>query len=348
MDTKLLPPTDENLAHAAQLLQGGQLVAFPTETVYGLGANALDAQAVLSIFTAKRRPADNPLIVHVDGKNTAQQVCQWSDAAQQIADAFWPGPLTMLLPRKACVPQIVTAGLPTVGVRFSNHPVAIRLIAQTGLPLAAPSANLSGRPSPTLAAHVMEDFCGTVPMIIDGGECAIGIESTVVDMSGEAPTVLRPGAVTPEQIAMVMGACNVAPAVRRALLPGESAPSPGMRHRHYAPRAAMTLVKGDIKKVADYINDQYDRTPNAAVLAFAPHMSLYGARNVINLGLDATSAAHKLFYVLRQLDAQGVEYIYSETLPETGLGLAVMNRLARAAAFHLVDVDTLPPPDLSN
>lgn len=343
MDTLLALPTPDMLDKAADILISGGLVAFPTETVYGLGANALDELAVRGIFVAKGRPADNPLIVHVDGVHMAQRVCVWNHMAQELATAFWPGPLTMVLPRRGIVPDIVTAGLATVGVRMPDHPVAHQLIKRCGLPLAAPSANLSGRPSPTRAAHVMDDFDGKIPMILDGGECAIGVESTVVDMSGTVPTILRPGAVTPEQVAMVLGECRISPAVRRDLLPGEDAPSPGMRHRHYAPRAAMTLVKGDPEAVARYINAAYNKTDSAVILAFTPHLLLYGERRVRNLGPDAATAAHRLFYILRELDDLGFKEIYSETLPATGLGLAVMNRLARAAAFRIVDAGAPTP-----
>ncbi len=344
MVTQLVLPTPDLIAQAAGILASGGLVAFPTETVYGLGANALNEKAVQGIFAAKGRPQDNPLIVHVNGQDMARTVCHWDERAQLLADAFWPGPLTLVLPKLDAVPAVVSARLSTVGVRMPNHPVALALIKETDLPLAAPSANISGRPSPTQARHVLEDFGGTIPIILDGGACDIGLESTVLDISGIVPTILRPGAVTPEQIAMVAGECQVSPAVTRDVLPGEKAPSPGMRHRHYAPRASMTLVKGDAEAAAAYIRELYDKKENAVILAFSDHLPLYGARRVCDLGGDAAEAAHRLFYLLRELDSENVDLILSETLPETGLGLAVMNRLARAAAFHVVDAGGAEKP----
>lgn len=339
MRTRLLKSSAENIAEAAALIRAGQVVAFPTETVYGLGANALDADAVARVFAAKGRPADNPLIVHVASAEDAAPLCHWTQDAQALAQAFWPGPLTMLLRKRGIVPEITTAGLQTVAVRVPRHALALALINASGCPIAAPSANRSGRPSPTSAAHVLEDMSGRIPLILDGGSSAVGVESTVLDMSGGMPTILRPGAVTCEHIAMVLGKCRVADSVMRPVLPGEDAPSPGMRHKHYAPMAKMTLVKGEAGNVAKYITTRYDKHAHAAILAFEDHVPLYGGRRTESLGSNAMDAAHRLFYLLRDMDLKGVTRIYAETLPEDGLGLAVMNRMSRAAGFDLVNAD---------
>ena len=338
MNTKLTPITQDSLTEASALIQSGQLVAFPTETVYGLGGSALDAQAVLNIFRAKERPVDNPLIVHIASRDQAFPLCRWTDLADTLASAFWPGPLTLLLRRTEMVPDVVTAGLSTVDLRLPAHQGALAFLRACALPVAAPSANRSGRPSPTTAQHVMEDMDGRIPLILDGGASGVGLESTVLDLSGEVPTVLRPGAVTPEQITMVAGSCEVASSVMRPLEVGERALSPGMRHRHYAPQGRLTLVEGEPEAVAEAIIGLHDAQPEARILAMHDHIPLYDNRPVNDLGQDAADAAHRLFYLLRSFDAQGVPRIFSETLPPTGLGLAVMNRLARAAEFDIIKV----------
>ncbi len=338
MKTICLPVNYESVQRAASILTAGSLVAFPTETVYGLGGNALLREAVTAIYRVKRRPADNPMIVHIAYVDEAKRLCHWSETASLLASAFWPGPMTMLLPKKDIIPDETTAGLPTVALRIPDHPAALRLIAACGFPLAGPSANLSGRPSPTSAAHVLRDFDGLIPMVLDGGACAIGVESTVIDVTSTVPRVLRPGAVTPEQISMVCGHCQVDATVMRPLVQGEKAASPGMRHQHYAPKARLTLVRGEPYAVAEKIKAAYDAAPSPRILAFSDHISLYGNRLTEDLGTDASSAAHRLYYLLRSMDDQAVSHIFSETLPETGLGLAVMNRLARASGFDIIDV----------
>ncbi len=335
METKLLPLDAEGLELATALIRRGELVAFPTETVYGLGGNALDAAAVARIFEAKGRPADNPLIVHIWHTSQAAQYCHWSDTAQQLADAFWPGPLTLLLPKKPIIPSVVTAGLDTLALRFPSHEGARRFLQACDLPIAAPSANASGRPSPTTAQHVYTDLQGRIPLILDGGAAQVGLESTVLDITSAHPVVLRPGAVTPEQVAMVVGSCDVAPSVMRPLQAGEKAQSPGMRHRHYAPKAQLSLVEGEREAVAAYICRMVDQQPGARILAMGGNVSLYGDRQVDDMGADAQQAAQRLFYLLRQYDDQKVQRVWCEVLPQTGLGLAVMNRLARAAQFDI-------------
>lgn len=335
MNTAVEKLTADSLRRAADLISRGQVVAFPTETVYGLGADALDAEAVGRIFAAKGRPQDNPLIVHIADMEQAFPLCHWSDTAQELAQAFWPGPLTLILPKKPIIPDTVSAGLPTVGIRLPGHQGALTFLRACGRPVAAPSANRSGRPSPTTAQHVYDDLQGRIPLILDGGPTQVGLESTVLDISGDVPTILRPGAVTPEQISMVAGTCQVADSVMRPLMQGESAPSPGMRHRHYAPQGRMTLFDGDPLAVANAIKLEHDSEPRSRILAMEAHLGYYGARRVDSLGPDAASAAHRLFYLLRDYDAQGIERILCEALPKDGLGLAVMNRLARAAEFDI-------------
>ena len=239
MQTLCCAANDDSIREGANLLRAGAIVAFPTETVYGLGADALNEAAVLSIFKAKERPCDNPLIVHVASAEDTNVLCYVTDTAQQLMREFWPGPLTLLLKKKPIVPDIVTAGLDSVAVRMPNHPVANALIRISGMPIAAPSANRSGRPSPTTAQHVLIDLGGRIPMILDGGACAVGVESTVLDLTCSIPRVLRPGGITPEEIAGVLGNTVVDDSVMRPLYNGEAAPSPGMRHKHYAPKGQM-------------------------------------------------------------------------------------------------------------
>ena len=336
--TQILPPTRDALALAARLLKEGELVAFPTETVYGLGANALDSEAVLRIFAAKGRPADNPLIVHIAEKSQLDALCQVTEDARRLMDAYWPGPMTLLLPKKAAVPDVVTAGLPSVGIRMPSHPAALAMLRECQLPVAAPSANLSTRPSPTTAAHVLEDMDGRVPLILDGGPCEVGVESTVIDMTGAVPTILRPGAVTLEMIRKVLGRGAVADSVMRPLKEGEAAPSPGMRHKHYAPRGRLTIVKGEKDAVVREIIRRYDQSENAVILAVSDHLPEYGARRAMDMGPDLSAAAHSLFALLRKADDMGYARLFAEAVPDGGVGLAVMNRMARAAGFDIEEV----------
>lgn len=339
METRLLRAEETSIREAARLIRAGKLVGFPTETVYGLGADALNAQAVLDIFAAKGRPADNPLIVHITAWEQLLPLCHPNAQAEKLAQAFWPGPLTMILPKKDTVPPEVTAGLDSVALRMPSHPVARALIDASGCPIAAPSGNRSGRPSPTQAAHMMEDMAGRIPLILDGGPCQVGVESTVVSLTGEIATVLRPGGVTPEMIAGVLGSVQVADSVMRPLQEGEAAPSPGMKHKHYAPKAPMTLYEGPAQPVAAAIRAAYDALPageRGLILAATDHLSLYGDRHAADLGADEAAAAHSLFALLRQADQEGVSRVFCEGWPENGVGLAVMNRMARAAGFDIV------------
>ena len=341
MNTLCIPAEADSIARAAELIKEGQLVGFPTETVYGLGANALNARAVLDIFAAKGRPADNPLIVHIASLSEMEPLCIGNEMAAKLADAFWPGPLTMILPKRDIVPTEVTAGLDSVAIRMPSHPVARALIRESGCPIAAPSGNRSGRPSPTLAAHMLEDMQGRIPLILDGGPCQVGVESTVVSLMGDVATVLRPGGVTPEMIAAVLGECHVADSVMRPLKEGEAAPSPGMKHKHYAPKARMTLYEGAADAVAARIRTEYDALPageHGRILAATANLPRYAGRDAVKLGADEWAAAHNIFAALRQADADGVTRVFSESWPESGVGLAVMNRMARAAGFDIVQV----------
>lgn len=339
--TELLPVTPEALARAGALIRSGQLVAFPTETVYGLGADALNADAVRRIFEAKGRPGDNPLIAHISAIEQLRPLiaAEPSAMARALMDAYWPGPMTLIFPKSDLVPPAVTAGLDTVAVRFPAHPAARALIDAARRPVAAPSANRSGRPSPTTAAHVLADMDGRVPMILDGGPCAVGLESTVIDMTGDTPRVLRPGGITPEMIAAVCGAARVDEAVMRPLKEGERPRSPGMKYRHYAPRGSLTVVQGDEAAVIKRIKQLYDAAEGTPlILALEGHLPAYGDRRALSLGADAAGMAHALFDALRQADDLGADALFSEAVPADGLGLAVMNRLGRAAAFHIIEV----------
>lgn len=343
MQTQLLPVTAESLARAGELIRGGQLVAFPTETVYGLGANALDADAVRRIFEAKGRPGDNPLIAHISaaGQLAPLIAVEPSPVARALMDAYWPGPMTLIFPKSDRVPDAVTAGLNTVAVRFPAHPAARALIDAAGTPIAAPSANRSGRPSPTTARYVLEDMDGRIPLILDGGACAVGLESTVIDLTGGEPRILRPGGVTREMIAAVAGSAGVDPAVLRPLKDGERPRSPGMKYRHYAPKGDLTIVQGEAAAVTEKIAALYDAALSAGkrplILALDGHVAAYGDRRVLPLGADAAGMARSIFNRLREADDLGADALFSEAVPAEGVGLAVMNRLGRAAAFHVVE-----------
>lgn len=336
MKTKLLQPNTDGINTAAALLSDGQLVAIPTETVYGLAADALNGDAVTSIFAAKERPMDNPLIVHIgDIKDWAPLVTHISEDAHKLADAYWPGPLTLILPAADCVPKETTGGLDTVAVRFPSHPVAQAVILQSGCPLAAPSANRSGSPSPTNAGRVMEDMDGRIAAILDGGNCEVGVESTVVDLCHTPPRLLRPGGITPEMLEAVVGPIEIDSAVTHALAKGAIAASPGMKYKHYAPRAEVHIVKGTSANYIDYVN----RHSGEGVFALCFEedtadltvpLVTYGKRT------DPLSQAQQLFDALRQLDEKGAKTVYAACPDPSGVGLAVYNRLLRAAAFRII------------
>lgn len=338
-------PSKKALAPAAAALQAGQLVAFPTETVYGLGANALDGAAVAQIFAAKGRPADNPLIVHVaDRASLSQVVREIPPKAVALMDAFWPGPLTLVLPRHAAIPSEVSAGLETVGVRMPSHPVAHALIQAAGVPLAAPSANRSGRPSPTSAEHVLEDMAGRIPWLVDGGETGVGLESTVLDMTVDPPVLLRPGGVTVEQLVPVIGEVKIDPGVNGVITESARPRSPGMKYTHYAPKAPVFVVEGPVlqmqAKIIDLMEEYQAEGRRVGILCATESMGRYGAPVVLYYGNrhQLEMVAANLFGSLRAFDRHEVDVVLAEAVPETGIGLAVMNRLRRAAGGRVIHV----------
>lgn len=343
MQTQLLPVTPSALALAGELIRSGALVAFPTETVYGLGADALNAEAVKRIFEAKGRPGDNPLIVHISAIDQLAPLISGapSPAARRLMDACWPGPMTLIFPKSEIIPPAVTAGLDTVAVRYPVHPAAQALIDAAQRPVAAPSANRSGRPSPTAADHVMEDMAGRIPLVLDGGPCNVGLESTVIDVTGETPRILRPGGVTPERVARICGGVVVDDAVLRPLREGERPRSPGMKYRHYAPSGALTIVRGAPDAVAAAIRRMYDAAlaegKRPLILTLTGHLAAYADRRCLPLGDGADEMARAMFAALRRADALDADVLFSEAVPAKGVGLAVMNRLERAAGFNIVD-----------
>lgn len=344
--TRMVSVEDEKaLQEASLLLQKGQVVAFPTETVYGLGANALDENAVRRIFKAKGRPADNPLIVHVaTWQDVAPLVKEIPEKAMLLAQAFWPGPLTLIFKKQNIVPSVTTAGLDTVAVRIPAHQGAQALLRACGLPVAAPSANRSGGPSPTCAQDVWEDMRGRIPMILDGGRAKVGLESTVVDASGDKPVILRPGAVTAEMIRGIVGEIKVHEAVLRRLVEGETAVSPGMKHRHYAPQATVILVRGETqenmnKKICFLYDNLLQKGDKPVILATKENVLQFASRAhyVWGSAQNMDTLAHNLFFALRELDRKGFSHILCQEIGQAQLGLAVMNRLLRAANFTWMD-----------
>ena len=337
------PETDKNaIEKAAAILRRGGLLGIPTETVYGLGADGLNEDAVRRIFLAKGRPQDNPLILHVPDAGWLERCCtDIPPAAYALAERFWPGPLTMILPRRDCVPLRTTGGLDTVGVRCPDHPVTRAIISAADTPVAAPSGNTSGRPSPTCARHMMEDMMGKIDGIVDGGDCAVGVESTILDLTVQPPRLLRPGGLPLEELEAVLGEVAVDKAVRQRLGDGEKAKAPGMKYRHYAPRAAVTVVTGTPRRSAAYIREHLPA--GAGVICFDEYAPLFAGHIVHRLGSqeDKLAQAQHVFDALRTFDDTDVTAIFAQCPDESGLGLAVGNRLKKAAGFHTVDVSPL-------
>ena len=334
MNTKILSTSKEDIALAGEIIRGGGLVAFPTETVYGLGADALNPEAVRGIFAAKGRPADNPLIVHIAEKeDIIPLVREVTPKAQALIDAFFPAPLTVILPKSDRISEVVSGGLDTVAVRMPENETARLLIKAAGRPIAAPSANTSGLPSPTRAKYVIDDMNGIIDAVIDGGDCKFGVESTVITLAKDIPEILRPGAITREMLEAVIGEVAVSPSVLEGMSESEAAASPGMKYKHYSPKAKIVIVNAD--------KDVYERFVNSKNGAFAlcfdgdgvsiPHLT-YGAEE------NPLAQAHELFDALRQLDEAGAEKVYARAPRPDGVGMAVYNRLIRAAAFNIIDL----------
>lgn len=337
-------PDPEALGPAAALIRQGGIVAFPTETVYGLGADATNAAAVNRIFEAKGRPSDNPLIVHVASHEDASRVvASIPPLALRLMERFWPGPLTLVLPKRPEVPDIVTCGLATVGVRMPSHPVALALIRAAGTPLAAPSANLSGRPSPTTAEHVLEDLGNRIDLVIDGGETGVGLESTVVDLTVDPPVVLRPGGITVEDLVQVVGPVSIDRSVHGEEF-GETPRSPGLKYAHYAPKAKLILVDGPVMRMQERIRDlayEYsEEGRRVGIMCSVESRGIYYAPIILEYGSreDLASIASDLFGTLRAFDRHQTDVILCEGVPAHGLGLAIMNRLIRAASGQVVRV----------
>lgn len=336
---------DQELLEAAQIIRDGGLVAFPTETVYGLGANALDEKAAKKIYEAKGRPSDNPLIAHISCYEELEPlVTGIPQAGGKLARRYWPGPLTMVFPKSPAVPYGTTGGLDTVAVRMPSDPVASRLIALAGVPVAAPSANLSGRPSPTTARHVWQDMNGRINMILDGGPVGIGLESTIVDVSGPVPVLLRPGAITLEMLRDTVGKVDVDPAIQGPPAEGLRPKAPGMKYRHYAPRGELTLVEGESRAVVSAIRRLVEEGlaegRKVAVICTEETRDQYsgGILRCVGTRTRQETIAHNLFAVLRELDDLGAEIIYSESFSQDHLGRAVMNRLMKAAGYRVIQV----------
>ena len=342
MNTLLLGTSEEDISLAASFIKEGGVVGMPTETVYGLAANALDEQAVAKIFEAKGRPADNPLIVHIADVKDIEGfglVKEMPEVAKLLADKFWPGPLTIIMPKSDKVPLITTGGLSTVAVRLPKDETARRFIKAAGCPIAAPSANISGSPSPTSAFHVIKDMKGKIPAVIDGGECEVGLESTVVSVKDDVITVLRPGGVTVEDLRSVYDRVEVCDAVLNKLKEGEEALSPGMKYKHYAPVAKVCLVKGSDEAFRTFVNKQ-DKAKAVALCYAEDEEYIEIPAIVMGNKADLVAQAHNLFADLRRIDElEGVKLAFVRCPSEEGIGMAVLNRLIRAAGFEVIDLE---------
>ena len=330
------------IRRAADILQNGGLVAFPTETVYGLGASALSESAAAKIYAAKGRPSDNPLIAHVAYPQEAERIAYVPPVFYKLAERFMPGPLTVILPKREIVPSGVTGGLDSVAVRCPSHPVAHRLIEEAGVPIAAPSANRSGAPSPTMAAHVLHDMDGRIEMILDGGACEIGVESTVIRLTDDGCEILRPGAVTEQMLSSVCDNVAVAGAVIEPALAGDKPLSPGMKYKHYAPKAQVILVDAPLDTFAAYVRAH--AAPGTAVIASKEHAASFGSVPVLLFGEkdNAEAESHSIFALLREADDRVLERLYIRLPPAEGKYLALYNRLIRAAAGKIVRCTSTP------
>jgi len=339
MQTLLFSASDPDTApKAAKLIRQGELVAIPTETVYGLGANGLDVEAVKKIFIAKGRPQDNPLILHICGAEQLSLFCHdIPGSAYRLAEAFWPGPLTMVLQARDIVPRATTAGLSTVAIRCPDNAVTREIIRLSGVPIAAPSANLSGKPSTTTAQHVLHDHTGKIAAIVDGGPCRVGVESTIVDLTEDRPRLLRPGGIGPEQLIQVLGDLVIDKAVTAQIDKDAVVKAPGMKYRHYAPAEPVVIVSGSREAAARYIHRHF--VPGDRVLCFEEELPLYADCAPLSYGreTDVNTLSAGLFAALRELDDPAIHQVYARCPVGGGVAYAVQNRLKKAAAFHIVD-----------
>ncbi len=344
MNTKIfhISPSDREapaLSEAAALLRQGGLVAFPTETVYGLGGDATDPSAAKKIYAAKGRPSDNPLIIHIAEPGDAARYAHTTELYDRLAKAFMPGPLTVILPKKEIIPKEVTGGLDTVALRCPAHPIARALIRKAGVAIAAPSANLSGSPSPSCGEHVIRDLSGRIDAILDGGSCEIGLESTILALDGSRATLLRPGAITVDALRCVCEEVTVSPTIKEALAEGERPLSPGMKYKHYAPTAPLVLVDGEEDRVLSFLL-RAQNAEKCAILCYTEELEQLRNERLIDIGAreDLAEQAHRLFSALRQTEELDCDIIYAHLPPEDGLGLALYNRLIRAAAHTVLRV----------
>ncbi len=338
---KIINPTESypDIERAASIIRAGGLVVFPTETVYGLGGNGTDPAAATKIYEAKGRPSDNPLILHLAQPSDAESYAVTNENYYRLAAAFMPGPLTIILPKKPTVPDRVTGGLPSVALRCPSHPVAHALIEAAGLPIAAPSANISGRPSPTNARYAIEDLSGRVDMIIDGGDCEIGLESTIISLNRDGALLLRPGAVTYDALCCVLERVEISPAAMGEMTADDRPLAPGMKYRHYAPSSPLVLLDGPDEAFICYIK-QKRLTENCAVICSPEEARAIGGENLVLTGDndDYPAQARRLFSALREADKLGCDVIYARKPRADGLGLALYNRLIRAAAHTVVKI----------
>lgn len=349
MNTKVVFVEEQHIdldaiKEAGELIKSGELVAFPTETVYGLGGDALRPDSSRKIYAAKERPSDNPLIIHIAKWEDLAYICEdIPDKAKKLADVFWPGPLTMILKKKPIVPVETTGGLQTVAVRMPSHPIALAFIEAAGGYIAAPSANVSGRPSPTLAKYVKEDMDGKIPLILDGGQVGIGVESTIVDLTEEVPMILRPGFITKEMLEQVLG--EVKEDVTLMEVKADVKPkAPGMKYRHYAPKGNLVIVSGAETAVIQYINEACkeakEKGKKTGVICTSENAERYEAEAIKIIGSKAeeTTIAHGLYQCLRECDDEDLEVIFTESFPTKGIGQAIMNRLLKAAGHQMIQV----------
>ena len=340
METKLLKPNKESIELACKLLQDGEVVGVPTETVYGLAGDSRNGEAIKKIFKAKGRPADNPLIVHISNLDMLKGVVRYvSDDAKKLMDAFWPGPLTIIMPKGNEICNETCAGLDSVGVRMPSNPIAYEIIEKSKVPFSAPSANISGKPSPTNATDVFVDMNGRIPLIIDGGECDAGVESTVISTLTDTPVILRPGVITKEMIENVLGKkVEIAKAVTEGVKKDEKVLSPGMKYKHCAPNADVIILKGSLEKYSKYVNEH--KADGTFALCFDDEQQ-YLDVPAISYGhiTSPKEQAHELFTALRELDKQNAKIVYARCPEMTGVSLAVYNRLIRSAGFKIIDLD---------